>query len=113
MAGLFSREARPRPAEFCCAPVASPRPPQPRLARGVLHLHRTPLFGRRRLRVDLCSVRNPSGRIFNAGLLDGPKYVIPKFGQLGGRKVSRLGDAKGTKTFAEKLFPSYGIGCLE
>jgi hypothetical protein len=41
------------------------------------------------------------------------KYVIPKLGQLDGRKLSRIGDATDTKAFVEKLFPIYRIGCLQ
>src|ERR1019366_6112016 len=83
------------------------------LGRGVVNAHRIPEFRCSGLSLELLLVCNPGGRVFDAGLPDRPKYLIPKFSQVGGRKVSQFADTKGIKAFAEKLFPIYRIGCLE
>jgi hypothetical protein len=58
-------------------------------------------------------VCNPGCGILDTGLLHRRKYLIPKFGQLGGRKVGWVGDADAIKAFAKELLPIYRIGCLE
>jgi hypothetical protein len=83
------------------------------LGRGVVNAHRIPEFRRSRLSLELLLVCHPGDGVFDAGLPDRRKYLMPKFSQVGGRKISQVADTKGIKAVAEKLFPIYRIGCLE